>query len=237
MDSNLERDEMFLLEADMAKSAVRWLYAAGMTVKSEFVTPWGICDFVGLKLNQERVDTRLNLRQTKAIGSITRAAILLKIPDIETRKSVSIEHLMRKCGSSISAEAVKSETDRLMADGFVISTARGRLQKVNGWMPLQDRLVAVELKLSRIEEAMHQAMNNLGFTEESYVGLPAAVARRVALNPSRWSSFFDAGVGLLGVSRRHCEILLQPHKAAGWADPAIQLYCVEKFWRTRARGS
>ena len=104
-------------------------------------------------------------------------------------------------------------------------------------MPIHERLVAVELKLSRIEEAMHQAMNNLGFADESYVALPAVVARRVASNPSRWSEFFDAGVGLLSVSRHRCDVLMQPHKAAGWPDPAIQLYCAEKFWRTRAKGN
>lgn len=236
-DSKSEGDEMFSLEAEMANSAARWLKAGGMTVKSEFVTPWGVCDFVGLRLNQERVGSRLKLRQTKAISSITRASLLLQIPDIATRKSVSLERLVRDCASSIPAEVVKSETDRLIADRFVVSSAQGRLQKLNGWMPLQDRLIAVELKLSRIQDAMHQAMNNLGFAEESYVGLPAAIARRVASNPSRWSAFFDAGVGLLSVSRHHCDVLLQPRTTEGWTDAAVQFCCVEKFWRTRARDS
>lgn len=237
MDSNSERDEMFLLEADMAKSAVRWLNAAGMTVKSEFVTPWGVCDIVGIRFNPDHVNHRLKLRQTKPVSSITRAALLLRVPDIETHKFTTIDRLVRQCLPSVPQDVVCDEMQKLIADRFVVRTRRGQLHKVNGWMPLQERLVAVELKLARIEEAMHQAMNNLGFAEESYVGLPAIVAHRVASNPSRWSAFFDAGVGLLSVSRHHCEILIHPHKAAGWADPAIQLYCVEKFWRTRARGS
>jgi hypothetical protein len=235
--SEAEGDGMFLLEAEMAKSAARWFETAGMVVKSEFITPWGVCDFVGVKFNLERVNCRLKLRQTKAVSSIIRAVLLLQIPDVKTRKSVSIDWLIRDCAPSIPAEIVESETARLIADRFVVSTARGRLQKSNGWMPLQDRLVALELKLSRIEEVMHQAMNNLGFAEESYVGLPATLAQRVAANPSRWSAFFDAGIGLLSVSRHHCEVLVQPHKAVGWTDAAIQLYCVEKFWRTRARGN
>jgi hypothetical protein len=132
---------------------------------------------------------------------------------------------------------VSDETARLITDRFVVSPSRGRLQKVNGWMPLQDRLVAVELKLTRIDEAMQQALNNLGFAEESYVGLPVELARRVAANASRWSDYFDAGVGLLSVARRGCQVLVSARKTGNWTDTAIQLYCVEKFWRTRSKGN
>ena len=129
-----------------------------------------------------------------------------------------------KCGAS-----------RLIADRFVVSSSPGRLQKINGWMPLQDRLVAVELKLQRIEEAMRQAFNNLGFAEESYLGLPDGAAHRVASNASRWSDFFDAGVGLLSVAQQGCEVLIPAHRTRPWTDAAIQLYCVEKFWRSRLK--
>lgn len=229
--------KMFAAESDMAESATRWLEAGGMIVKPEFVTPWGICDFVGLRFNQERVAHRLQLRQTKAVSSITRAVLLLAIPDIETKRSVSLDYLIRIFRPSIQAEVVEAETARLIKDRFVVSSSRRRLQKINGWMPLQDRLVAIELKLFRIEEAMRQATNNLSFADESYVGLPAEVAHRVALKSSRWSAFFDAGVGLLSVSKHNCDVLVQPRKSGVWSDLAIQLYCVEKFWRTRPKGS
>ena len=221
----------------MAVAAARWLKTSGMVVKPEFTTPWGICDLVGLHFNQESVERRLQLKQTNAVGSITRAVLLLQIPDVETRKSVTLDKLIRQCAPSIPHEIISDETARLIADRFVVSSARGRLQKLNGWMPLQDRLVAVELKLSRIDEAMHQALNNLGFAEESYVGLPAEVAKRVASNASRWAKFFDAGVGLLSVARRRCEVLVPARDGRQLKDSAIQLYCVEKFWRTRIRGN
>ena len=228
---------MFTKESDMVVSAAGWMKANGMIVKSEFVTPWGNCDLVGLTFNPDNVAHRLHLKQTRAVGSITRAVLLLQIPDIETKKSTTLERLFQQCAPSIPKEVVSEETTRLIADRFVVSSARGRLQKVNGWLPLQNRLVAVELKLVRIDEAMHQAMNNLGFAEESYIGLPADVARRVALNASRWSDFFTAGVGLLSVARHACEVLVPARKTQDWTDTAIQLYCVEKFWRTRLKGN
>ena len=227
--------QMFARESDMAVSAAAWMKSSGMAVKSEFVTPWGICDLVGLTFNSKNFAHRIRLRQTRAVSSITSAVLLLQTPDIETKMSTTLDRLVRKCAPSIPEEVVSKETARLIADRFVVSSSRGRLQKVNGWMPLQDRLVAVELKLERIEEAMRQALNNLGFAEESYVGLPDEVARRVLSNVSRWSDVLNAGVGLLSVAQQGCEVLVPSRKARNWTDAAIQLYCVEKFWRTRLK--
>lgn len=219
----------------MAGTVVRWMKSGRMTVKSEFVTPWGICDLVGLAFNRENRDHRIRLRQTRAIGSITGAMLLLEIPDEVTGRSITLRQLVREFAPAVAEEVVREQTDRLIADSFVRFVSRRRLQRVNGWYPLQDRLVAVELKLSRIEEAMRQALNNLGFAEESYVALPSEVARRVAANKGSWSRFFDAGVGLLSVSNRRCEILAPAHGARHLTNEVIRFYCVEKFWRTRLR--
>ncbi|MGC1676150.1 MAG: hypothetical protein WA740_01350 [Candidatus Binataceae bacterium] len=214
-----------------------WMKANGMTAKPEFVTPWGICDFVGLRFNPEKVTRRLQQKQIRAISSVTRALLLLQIPDVETKRSITLDNLIQSYAPFISEEVVCRETSRLIADRYVTSSAHRRLQKVNGWMPLQDRLVAVELKLSRVDEAMRQAVNNLGFADESYVALPADVARRVMATSTRWSKFFDVGVGLLGVARRRCEVLRPAQKTGNRTDKAIQLYCVEKFWGTRLKGN
>lgn len=219
----------------MVASAAAWMKDCGLTVKSEFVTPWGMCDLVGLRFNPDNVAHRLQQKQTRAIGSITRSALLLQIPDIESRKWTTINNLVCRFTPSIPREVVLKEMVQLISDRFVVSSSRDRLQRVNGWLPLQDRLVAVELKLARIEEAMRQALNNLGFAEESYVGLPAEVANRVASNQSRWAEFFNSGIGLLSVARRGCEVLVATRKTRDWTDEAVQLYCVEKFWRTRIK--
>ncbi len=225
---------MFERESEMAGPVARWMRSRGMTAKSEFVTPWGVCDFVGLRFNPEKVARRLQQRQVRAISSIIRAVLLLEIPDVQTKKSVTLDRLVRKYAAAISEEVVRGETSRLIADRFVTCSSR-RLQKVNGWMPLQDRIVAVELKLSRIDEAMHQAANNLGFADESYVALPSDVARRVMSNASRWSEFFDLGIGLLSVAQSRSQVLRPAKKTGNWTDAAIQLYCVEKFWSNRPK--
>ncbi|MBX9655585.1 hypothetical protein K2Y11_18365 [bacterium] len=224
---------MFRLESDMAASVTRWMKRAGLHIKAEFVTPWGICDLAGLSFNSEHVSHRLSLRQKKSVTSITRATLLLEVPDVEERKSISIDRLAGKFASSLGKELVATEIERLIADGFLVRTSRGRLQKLNGWMPLQSRLVAVELKLNRVQEAMAQAKANLGFVEESYVAIPMPLAKRIALDPRPWSAYFDDGIGLIGVLRQRCEVLIpQSPSSSSRYDPAVRLYCVEKFWRT-----
>lgn len=226
---------MFLRESEMAPSVTRWLNASGLQVRPEFVTPWGICDFVGLNFNRERVALRLQKDQKKSISSITRAAILLRVPDIDSSQSISMQRLAREFDASISADVLAEEVDRLVTDRFVVCSRRGHLQKVNGWMPLQERLVSVELKLTRVEEALQQAKCNLGFAQESFVAFPMQAARRIARAKSNWGEYFDEGIGLIGVLKSRCEVLVPAAPSSRLIDPAIQLYCVEKFWRSRSR--
>ena len=224
-------------ESDMAAVATAWLRSAGLQVKAEFVSPWGICDLVGLSFNQISVATRLRLRQTKAVSSITRAALLLRIPDEDQKRSITLDGLVRQCAPAVSEQVARDEIERLIADRFVVRTARGRLQRKNGWVPLQERLVAIELKLSRVEEAMRQARSNLGFADESYVALPADVAHAVASRSSRYAQFFASGVGVLAVTRHRCEVVAPARGMGAWKDEVAQFYCVEKFWRTRIKGN
>ena len=228
---------MFSKESDMTSSAVGWMKSCGLTVKMEFIAPWGICDLVGVTLNPGRVEHRLKLKQTRPIGSVRRSALLLSIPDVETRKSTTLDKLLASHATDFFKDEIANDVEALIADRFIVRTSRGRLQKMNGWMPLYDRLVAVELKRFRIEEAMRQAFNNFGFTQESYVGLPADVAKRVDNNPTRWAHFFEAGVGLLSVAPNECTILRASSGKPTTADAALQLYSVEKFWRTRLKDS
>jgi len=228
---------MFAKEAEMTAPVARWMRSGGMDVKSEFQTPWGACDLVGMRFDPGKVAHRLQLKQTRSISSITRAVLLLQIPETEDCKPVTVMKLVRESAPSIPESVVRSEMARLIADGFVVASSRGRLLKVNGWMPMHERLISVELKLSRIDEALNQALNNLGFADESYVAFPADVAERVATHPFRWRASLEAGVGVLAVGRQECSVLRPARKAAGSVDAAVQLYCVEKFWRTRTKGS
>lgn len=227
---------MFGSESDMTDIVVRWMQAQDLTVRAEFISPWGVCDLVGLSFNERKVAHRLRLGQRMPITTICRAAVLLRIPDIETGDSISVTELAELWNNVIPLQTIMLEAQRLMNDGFLVSHY-GRLQKKNGWMPLHRRLVAVELKLTRVEEAIQQAENNLGFTNESYLALPLDLAVRTWNRGSRKAELRQKGLGLLGVTKFKCEELLRPKIRCAATFPIVQFQCVEKFWRERPKVS
>jgi hypothetical protein len=228
---------MFSSEAKMTTPVFRWMQSLGLEVKSEFITPWGMCDLVGLTFRKGARAARLKLGQTQAVGSLIGAALLDKIPDAKTNRSTSLRRLTNKCMPTISEEIVAHQIQRLIEDGFVRSPDGNRLQKINGWVPLHKRLIAIELKLNRVEEALSQARNNLIFADKSYVGLPRDLAERIAASKTRCAKFVDDGVGLVAVSSQECKILIPSRHRSSAPDPVIQFYCVEKFWRTHSKDS
>jgi hypothetical protein len=222
----------FRLEKQMASPVVDWLRRAGLAVKREFSLPWGICDFVGVKMNRARVRLRLQYGQKYPVGPALRLRILSEIPDHRSGRSITLGMLRERCLESFSDDFIMGELDRLIRLKFVTTSRNGRFQKVNGWAPLHVRIVAVELKLSRISEALAQASSNCAFATESYVALPIESGVRIA-NSRRAEEFVRMGIGLLGVSRESCSRLLPCHGRLADPDEILQAHCVERFWRTR----
>lgn len=90
------------------------------------------------------------------------------------------------------------------------------------------RIVAVEAKLKRIEEALLQAADYLDFADESYVLLPDLERRRV--DTSTRSAFRQFGVGLLLQSTSSCHTLM---KAARHRHESLarKLYVADRLAR------
>jgi hypothetical protein len=227
-------DSGFRFEREMANSARAWLERQGLMVKEEFYTPWGICDFVGVKLNRKQVHKRLQLGQKHAIGPLIRLDILTAVPEADTGGSTTLEELAHKYQDLLAATEVCAEIEKLITGKFVWVGEHGTLHKVNGWVPLHNRLVALELKLNRVEEALGQAISHQAFAEESFVGFPTGLAERIAASP-RGARFLAEGVGIVSVGKTRCRILLRPETRRHLLDPTLQMHCVERFWRTRIK--
>ncbi len=128
------------------------------------------------------------------------------------------------------AERIAFELNRLERDKFIQRTPSGSIYKLNGWMPLQKKVVALELKLSRIQDVLRQAIANLEFADESYVGLPIETASRL-VRSSASSPFMKHGIGIVGLNRKHYRVFRLPTSRKKRTDPVFQSYCVERFWR------
>jgi hypothetical protein len=231
-----KRDTMasFALECEMSGPVRRWLNKEGLAVKDEYVLPWGICDFVGLSFDQERVNKRLALRQFRPIGPPHRVNLLFEIPDAETGKRIGFRRLQKRL-PMLPPDALEHELEKLAQNGFVVQDPKGSFQKLNGWVPLHNRIVAVELKLSRTSEVLGQAASHRAFASESYVAMPSKIAERAA--ETRCAEFDAAGVGILAVTRNMCKVLLRSSASGVSVQPTLQAHCVERFWRTRDNSS
>lgn len=226
---------LFKRESEMTLPVRRWLSREGLLIKSEFVLPWGICDLVGLSFNKHQVKKRLSYRQRLPIGPLQRVELLRHIPDRESGRSITLEGLQKLADRSILSTSVEDDLNRLIADRFVLPDRHGALQKLNGWAPMHRRIVAVELKLQRISEALSQALSNRAFATESYIALPYIAAERLARG-RRQSHLSSDGIGILGVTERTCKVLLRAPQLTE-PDETLQLHCVERFWRTRDSSS
>jgi hypothetical protein len=228
-------ERAFLLEREMLTPGRDWLRRQGLLTKAEFSTPWGICDLVGVSLLRERVRQRLSLGQHEPIGPPLRIALLNRIPDAKTGKKVALETLEFEFNDLLPPGELQKILRTLIESGYVVEARSGCLQKLNGWVPLHWRIVALELKLERVEEALNQALSHLKFATHSYVGFPSKLAIRIARSKRR-RAFLDAGVGVLGISPQGCEVLVPSQNQDSMErDRILQMHCVERFWRTHVK--
>lgn len=226
----------FDYEWQMVEGAEKWLHSQVSEVKREFATPWGICDLVGCSLNKSKVRRRLKYRQVKPIGPQLRVMILSSIPDVEDGESITSVGLQNKFSAYWGNDRIIREINQLTRDRFIAKTDAGEYQKLNGWAPLHKRLIAVELKLTRVNDALNQAINNLGFADESYVGLPMETAERL-VGSRKKEAFANRGIGILGINTDTYKVLLRTRPLNSSADPIMQMHSVERFWRTYPKGN
>jgi hypothetical protein len=226
----------FEYEYQMFKPAEAWLKSKGLMVKREFPTPWGICDLVGCSFNKRSVNKRLRLGQKKPIGSHFRTMLLSHIPNENEAQPIEPARLIGMFSEFFDEERIISELNRLDKDKFIQRTQFGSLYKLNGWMPLHKKLVALELKLSRIQDVLQQAISNLEFANESYVGLPMENARRL-LRSSIVSSFAKNSIGIIGLNAEGHQVFRSARRNAYGIDPILQTHCAERFWRQYAKGN
>jgi hypothetical protein len=220
----------------MLEPTERWLHSQRLIVKREFQLPWGLCDIVGCSFNGNKVKMRMARGQTTPIGTPVRVHLLSLVPDVKDDRSIGLGELLEAFRPFLDEDKLALELHRLVRGKFVIETPDGTYQKVNGWIPLHKRLVAVELKLTRISDVLHQAVNNLGFADESYVGLPMEIAKRLS-EAEKKDEFQQRGIGILGIDPEDCKVILRSNPAKAIPDEVIQTHCVERFWRTYLKDS
>ena len=219
----------FRAESEMRGPVERWLVSQGFLTKSEFTLPWGICDVVGVQFREESAKQRMLFRQTQPASSLELIQLLELMPG---RRAVTVAKLRRILAISRSPNQLEADLQKLKAKRLVSFPRRNQIRKHAPWAPLQQRIVAVEMKLHRVRAALGQARAHLAFADDSYVALPEDLAQRV-MSGSRREEFLNHGVGLLSVLPQHARIVLPPRSRSQSSDISrlFQAHCAERFWR------
>jgi len=227
----------FHLEIEMKAPTIKWMRSEGLTVRQELTTPWGPCDLVGISIDEIRALHRVSLRQLKPIGSPLRARVLELVPDSSNAPIINRDDVKEHFDEIIDRTEIDTIIDSLIQHHYIRSGKNGKLHRLNGWTPIHNRLVTVELKLSRIEEVMMQARNHLSLTWESYIGVPLKLASQLA-GSARRKDFFDQGLGLLGVSASGCDVLISPRpRKTNAITTDIQMSLADRFWTQYVKDS
>ena len=214
----------------MIRPAKAWLKSKGLLIKHEFPTPWGICDLVGCSFNKQNVRKRLQLGQKKPIGSHFRVLLLAQIPEKEDGPPISSLRLVKMFSEFFDNERITLELNRLKKDKFVHQTHSGTFYKLNGWMPIHKRLVALELKLSRVQDVLRQAITNLDFADESYIGLPMKTATRL-IRSNTSPLIIKHGIGIVGFDQEDYRVLRKAKCSRQSTDKVLKTHCIERFWK------
>lgn len=222
----------FAAESEMLSAVLRWLARAGLQAKIEFVMPWGVCDVVATAFPEHTVQKRMRLGQTEPVGPAARVELLQAIPDASTGRSISLQRLQKTLGAT-SSELVP-HLNALLGRKFITKTSRGSFQKIDALGSIQPRLLAIELKLDRVHDAIDQAVRNQAIARESFVAFPRSVAERVTAGALR-HNVDAAGVGVLSVEGRNCSVLVQPSSPVANISPVLARHCVERFWRSYSK--
>lgn len=219
----------FRFEEDMLPPVRAWLQRRCPLVKEEFRVPWGYCDLVGCAIDARSARQRLSLNQRAPIGPLSRVSLLWHVPEAGEGESAHFDDLLEVFDGVVEHAWIERELAVLEERNFVRRTDGGGFQRLNGWYPLHSRMIAVELKLHRVEEALQQAARHVSFADASYVALPRALAENVSKGSTR--RYFDNhAVGLLGISEKWCTTLIEPEKNE-FRDVIVEAHCTERFWR------
>ena len=213
----------FRWEAEMLDPVARqvrklapWLDAPAALV-AEVPAAVGVVDLLGV-----RFDRRALVRRVEADVRPVLSPLRIRVLHALLKGPRPVDALAAIVGSR--AEPLMRSTLRPLETAELIELEAGHARSTGLWLPVGQRVVAVELKLTKWRDALNQADNFSRSADEAWVvidAMKAAPARAAMLE------FAERGVGLavIGTDER-IEVLLRPAQAR--PDPWLRALIAER---------
>lgn len=195
---------MFRFEKEMTPIVEKWLLDQGYLVMKEiYGSGWGYPDIVACKINKEKAELRIKLRQS------SRQYLLYCKYNVEKNDPIEEGYERTEC------DFMTFDTKHVDPKSFQ-------------WYPLHDELLFFELKLKNISGVILQAINNRVYTDDSYIILP----ENIILNMKEKTRYgiYESGLGIISVTKEGCKVVRKPSIKESEVNIISQFNVVESFW-------
>lgn len=236
MRTTARRSSIFDLESQMTPVVIDWLKSEGLTVEKEVATIGGCCDLVGVKFDSQNVAIRTEHKQRQPIATMMQAGVYMALPDkANCNRGMRLATLEKRfCSVLDQRDEIECAVNYLLRTNHAEKTATGSLVRRNGWWPVLGRLIAVELKLTKIGCVIDQASAKTIIAPESYAALPADIVD--GLRGRSLDRMSELGIGLLAVDATSCRVVINPAKQKlDRFETPESIEFTEKIW-SRYRG-
>jgi len=207
----------------------------GFLSKREIGVGYGVADMVLIKkqqLNRKNLVRRDKLKQWKPLLDDTYFETLKYIPDIDKKRSVSIDYLVEK--THLSKGVLKYAVLRnLEKNKYVKRDKKGYYLKINGWLPLANEVIAIEAKIKDWKRGVIQAARYKSFANRVYLAVPSKIAHLI---DRKILTKFKIGLIVYDPEKKEKTILLDPG-----TEPVINknkfYVATEFFWNKKVLSS
>ena len=195
-------------------------------ITTEFSIGYGRADLVAFKINPNKCRARLENGQQLSLDRVEYYTLLHLMPDINSGNNVSISYLSDKL--CLSSSYLKNHfLKHLIKSGYIVEVEQKKYVKVNGFIPIADEIIAIEVKISDWKKGAIQAKRYQVFANRTFLALYSNFVHRADL-----SLLKKHNIGLMSVNNAEIHEVLPVY----FQKPKDEIrfsYASEWVWKYR----
>lgn len=151
----------------------------GFLTKTEIGVGYGIADLVLVQFNDDNCAIRKHNKQYQPLLKELYFRTLKYIPDFNNgSKPIELNRLIEK--TKLSKALLKYQVLReLEKNAFIVQKYTNCYFKINGWVPIAKRVIAVEAKIKDWRRGFYQANRYKSFADKVYLAVPPQISHLV----------------------------------------------------------
>ncbi len=138
----------------------------------------GVPDLVLGRANMKHVELRRGYSQFEPLLNEKYFRLLKHIPDQASHKKPISARSLAELTDISQSYLVSSLLRDLKEGGYILALDDGYM-KVNGWVPILNKIIGIEAKLKDWKRGIYQAVRYKKFADEAYLAMPSSTSHLV----------------------------------------------------------